>query len=184
MPGINLSQSAAVAKESEQRVSASSKAIYASLALLLVTGLAYGALWYFSYRLDQKQVAITQKIAETKAQYASALVTRVAKFSIKSEATVTKRMYPDANPTDELRVMSAAILPDVILDSYENDLATNSVKISGETKNLLQVAQQMKVFQDSGNFSGVSLSGPLLQDGKGKVNFSLTLSRIADQKKN
>lgn len=184
MPGINLSQSAAIAKEDEPRVSASSKAIYASLGLLFITTLVYGVLWYFSYRLDQKQIAITKKIEETKAQYTSALVSRVAKFSIKSEATLTKRTYPDANPADELRVMSAAILPDVILDSYENDLSTNSVKISGETKNLLLVAQQMKVLQDSGNFSGVSLAGPLLQDGKGKVNFALTLNRVVDQKKN
>ncbi|MGB5018218.1 MAG: hypothetical protein WBO66_00640, partial [Candidatus Moraniibacteriota bacterium] len=139
MPGINLSQSATIAEKSEQRVSASSKAIYASLALLLITGLAYGALWYLSYRLDQKQLAITKKIEETKAQYTSALVSRVAKFSIKSEATLTKRTYPDVNPADELRVISSAILPDVILDSYENDLSTNTVKISGETKDLLQV---------------------------------------------
>lgn len=82
MPGINLSQSAAIAEKSEERVSASSKAIYMSLGLLLITALAYGVLWYFSYRLDQKQMVITKKITETKAQYTSALVTRVAKFSL------------------------------------------------------------------------------------------------------
>lgn len=184
MPGINLSQSAAIAEKGEERVSASSKAIYASLFLLVLACLAYGVLWYFSYRLDQKQIAITKKIADTKAQYTSALVTRVAKFSIKGDAVTTKRVYPDVNPADEIRVMSATILPDIVLDSYENDLSSNTVKISGTAKTLLQVAQQMKVIQESGNFSGVSLGGPLTREGEGVVNFSLVLNRIANQKKN
>ena len=184
MPGINLSQSAVLAETEEGRVSASSKAISVSFALLLLTGLAYGVLWYFSYRLDQKQMALTKKITETKAQYASDLVTRVAKFSLKSDAVMTKRSYPDVNPADELRVMSSVILPDVVLDSYGNDLSSNAVQISGEAKTLLQVAQQMKAFQDSGNFSGVSLGGPLVRGEGGKITFSLLLSRVSDEQKN
>lgn len=184
MPGINLSQSASIAEKSEERLNASSKAVYASLGLLLVVALGYGVLWYFSYSLDQKQTAITKKIQETKASYASALVFRVARFSIKSDAAVTKRIFPDVNPVDELRVMSENIIPDVVLDSYENDLSSNTVKISGQANTFLQVAQQMKIFQDSGNFSSISLNEPLLKDDKGKIGFSLSLARVIDQKKN
>ncbi len=183
MPGINLSQSAVLAEKEEGRVSVSSKAIYVSFSLLLITSLAYGVLWYFSYRLDQKQATLTKRITETKAQYASDLVTRVAKFSLKGDAVMTKRTYPDVNPSDELRVMSSVILPDVVLSSYDNDLSSNTVKISGEAKTLLQVAQQMKALQDSGNFSGVSLGGPLVRGEGGKIEFSLVLGRVADERK-
>lgn len=184
MPGINLSQSAAIAEKSEHRVSASDKAVYISLFLLLVSGLAYGILWYFSYSLDKKQTAITQDIEKARVGYTSAPVLRVAKFFIKGNAVLMKRVFPDVNPADELRVISKNILSDVVLDSYENDLSTNTVKISGQTTAFLRVAQQMKVFRNSGNFSDVILSAPVIRDDNGKVTFSLSLTRVADQKKN
>lgn len=184
MPGINLSQSAALAEKSESRISASSKAVYASLSILLLSGAAYGVLWYFSYSLDKQEASTMQSIQDTKAKYTSAAVLRVAKFFIKSDAVVTKRSLPDVNPQDELQVMSRNILPQIVLDSYNEDFSTNSIIITGEAKTFLQVAQQMKVFQKSGNFSSIVLSGPLTQDDKGKVTFSLNLTRVSDQKKN
>jgi hypothetical protein len=184
MPGINLSQSAVLAEDGEKRVSASSKAVFGSLFLLIIAGVAYGVQWYFSYDLDKKQTAITQDIQKVRSGYISAPVFRVAKFFIKSEAAMTKRAYADIDPADELRVMNKNILPEVVLDSYENDFSTDTVKISGKTTAFFRVAQQMKVFRDSGNFSSVVLGGPVTRGEDGSITFSLSLVRMVDQKKN
>lgn len=184
MPGINLSQSAVVAEHSEQRMSASSKAVYVSLFLLFVSVIAYGVLWYFSSNLDKKQAVIMQNIQNTRASYTSAAAFRVAKLFIKGEAIMNERSFPDVNPADELQVINKHILSDVVLDSYENDLSTNTVKISGQTTAFLRVAQQMKTLYDSGNFSDVVLASPVIRDDKGRITFSLSLTRAVDQKKN
>ena len=185
MPGINLSQPTPTAEQKEERrLRASDKIVYLLLFCLIVVGSGYGLLMYFSADLDKKQIAITDNIQKVKKSYASEPMLRAAKFSIKGDAIVTKRTLPDLNPMDELQVMSKNVLPDVVLDSYENDFSTNTVSVSGHASAFFRVAQQMKILQDSGNFSSVTLKAPLTRGDDGLIAFSLNLVKVIEQKQN
>lgn len=185
MPGINLSQSAPVAEQKESRRStASSKAVYLFGSLLVVAGLAYGALMFYSFDMDKKQAAIREDIQRVKMSYASESMLRAAKFSIKGDAITVGRSLPDVNLMDELQVMSSHILPDVVLQSYENDFSKNIVKISGKAPALFRIAQQMKSLRESGNFSDVTLNGPIVRGDDGLMTFSLDLIKVIEQKQN
>lgn len=185
MPGINLSQSVPTEEQKElHRIPASSKVLYGILLLFVIVGSLYGGLYYYSSDYDKKQAAIQADIQRVKTSYASESMLRAAKFSIKSDAILKERMLPDVSPTDELKVVSTNILPDIILQSYENDFSKNLVKISGEASALFRVAQQMKVFRESGNFSEVTLSGPLSRDDAGVITFSIDLVKTIGQKHN
>lgn len=185
MPGINLSQSAPIAAQGEShRSTASSKAVYLFGSILLLAGIGYGVLFYYSLDMDKKQSVIREDIQRIKTSYASESMLRAAKFSIKGDAITVGRTLPDINLTDELQVMSSHVLPDVVLQSYENDFSKNIVRISGKAPALFRIAQQIKVFRESGNFSDVTINGPIVRGDDGLMTFSLDLIKVIEQKQN
>lgn len=180
MPGMNLSQSAQAAEAKlKPRTSFADKSVYVAFILLLLAGMSYGGVLWYLKDLEKKKIALVDQIeAEKKASYGGEDIQSVSRFYVKSKEILDKRTVPNVNPKSELAVLSAQVLPEVVLESYTNDLSKGTVQITGKAKEFRNVAEQMYLLKRSGNFSSVS-TGALSLGEDGSIGFTFDMMRVS-----
>ncbi len=180
MPGINLSQSAKVAEEKlKPRASFADKSIYIAFILLVLAGGSYGGVYFYLQSLEKTKTSLVLQIDEEKrVSYGGEDIQGAARFFVKTKEVVAKRSIPDINPKSELAVLSAEVIPEVKLGTYENSFEKNTVHITGKAQEFRNVAEQMHIFKQSKNFLNVS-TGNLSLGKDGTVDFVFDMERVA-----
>lgn len=172
MPGINLSQSIQE-RQAQARVKFFDWGLMVGLAVLILVALtALGVRWYVG-TLETKMTELDTLIAQKTATLKGQLIDRLVDFSDRSTA-VGEHLQTEPNPVGVLQLVEESVLPSIQLASLRYERDKHQLILSGITKSLKEIAQQMLVFKKVTTVESVQVDN-ITYDQDGNIKFSLTV---------
>ena len=172
MSGINLSQSIQEKQAQAQVKFFDHGLIIGVVVLILVAIVATGLRWYVG-TLETKMTELDTLIAQKTATLKGQSIDRLVDLSERIK-TIDEHIKSEPNPTDILRILEDNTLTTIQLISFRYSRSENEVSISGITRSLKEVAQQMLVFKNLDVAEDVSVEG-IVYDESGNIKFSLKI---------
>ncbi len=172
MSGINLSQSIQE-KQAQAQVKFFDRGLVVGIVILILVAIvAAGLRWYvgtLETRMTELDTLIAQKTATLKGQS----IDRLVDFSERIKA-IDEHIKSEPNPTDILKILEDNTLTSIQLTSFRYSRMEHEVSVSGMTRSLKEVAQQMLVLKNLDIAEDVSVEG-IVYDESGNIKFSLKM---------
>jgi hypothetical protein len=150
------------------------KALPISIIVLVIVGLIYSAVLFYTKKIDGEMVAAQENYDQKLSDLKSGNAKNV--FDFQNRLSESKKMLKgNLNPTYTLREIEKVMIPGAYLASYQFDMEKKSVSLVCKVSNYNDVAKQILSFKKSLYFSSVSLEGMSLSGQDGKISFGVTL---------
>lgn len=170
--GINLSQSIQE-KQAQAQVKFFDRGLITGVVLLVFVAIATGGLHWYVGTLETKMTELDTLIAQKTATLKGQSIDRLVDFSDRM-TTISTHVQSEPNPTDVLEILEDNTLASIQIISFRYNRAENQLILTGITRSLKEVAQQMLVLKNLDVIENVGVSGIVYAEN-GDIKFTLTL---------
>jgi hypothetical protein len=169
MTNINLSQSTQVSTDLERKTAPLDKGVYISIAILAVTLLIYGGLYFWDKTYKDQKAELDSQIVTEARSLEGQDVNRVADFQLRMQKIGTS-IAAEKDPIELLRQVGQVMIGGSVVNSL--DYSAGSLKLKITADNFQNTAKQVLSFKKSSSFSDVQISD-ISKDSSGKIIFTL-----------
>lgn len=171
MTTINLSQ-ANQQRTGAQKVEPADKGVYISVAILVITLLAFGGLKTGTTIMASKQKDVNNQIAAESGNLANQDVQRITDFQERLNK-IDQNIAAKKDPDEILRQVGQGIVPGAMVNSFENTPNSLVLKISAD--NFQTAAKQVLSYKKISYFKSVKVN-EISRDTDGRILVTMEIS--------